>query len=253
MANSEQKMLSYLRLLVFLVAANIASIGAAETWKVGSQEDFVPFNYVENGKYVGIDVEILHTAVDAIGVTLDHRPTSWRRALLDFGAGKLDAIFQLTPTPERFDNWHMVGPLRTTQTVFMTRANSAVDDIHDLSDLSGLIVGAVAGYTYGHAFDNDDTIFKEPSVDDFTNVRKLLLGRSDIVVGGFETLKYVVNELNAQDKVRFLATPLVVRDRYIAFQRTPDGYAKAQRLQEQLDLMHSEGIIPEIIQSFLQK
>lgn len=240
------------RLIAFIAALALsASAAGAETWKVGSQDSFVPYNFVQDGEYTGIDVEILESAANSINVTLRHFPTTWRRALLDFEAGKLDALFQLTPTHERFRKWHMVGPIRTTQTVFMTRTDSQIVDIKGLPDLSDLVVGVVAGYTYGHKFDDDPQIEKEPSVDDFTNVRKLLLGRSDVIIGGRETLNYIVRELNAQDKVRILPTPLTVRDRYVAFHKTPEGLDKARRLQAQLDKMADDGVLQAIINRFL--
>lgn len=244
-------MMTLFRVAVCTLAVFYVSLATAEVWTVGSQEDFVPYNYTQGQDYTGIDVEILETASNSIGVTLEHFPTSWRRALLEFDSGNLDAIFQLTPTPERFRKWHMVGPLRTTKTVFMVRKDSTLNDVGDLTDLLDLVVGVVAGFTYGHEFDTDDRIVKEQSVDDFTNVRKLLLGRSDVIVGGRETLTYVARELNAQDKLRLLPTPLVETARYIAFRRTPDGALKAERLQAELNRMTKEGLVQAIIESFL--
>lgn len=245
-------MLASLRGFIFSVCASLGTLASAEVWVVGSQDGFAPYNYLENGRYTGIDVEILRSAAESMGVTLEHVPTTWRRALLDFDAGRYDALFQLTPTDERFRSWHMVGPLRTTQTVFMTRADTDIEDIKALSDLEEMVLGVVASYAYAPELDNDTTIAKEVSVDDFANVRKLLLGRSDVVVGGRASLKYVVRELNAQDKVRFLPTPLVVSNRYIAFQRTPEGYTKAQRMQVELDRMRTDGVISDILESFLE-
>lgn len=226
----------------------------AETWIVGSQEGVPPFNYFSaSGSYDGIDVDILNEAAESIGVTLEHRPMPWRRALLDFEAGKLDAVFQLTPTPERFAKWTMVGPLRSTHTVFATRHDSAIQDITALSDLNGLTLGVVAGYTYGHPLDHDKTLIKEVSGDDFGNVRKLLLGRSDIIVGGRATLVSVIRELNATERVRILPTPLVERDRYIAFSRTADGIDKGLRLQAALNDMRQSTRIAEIINFHLNR
>lgn len=241
-------------LLTIVVAIALAVAPArAETWVVGSQEGFGPFNYTVDGRYSGMDVDILEEAAAMIGVTLDHRPGPWKRALFDFEAGKLDAMFQLTPTPERFEKWNMVGPFRTTRTVYVTRKDSPIVDIRSLEDLEGLVIGVVSGFTYGSAFDVQDDLIKEESTDDFTNVRKLLLGRSDVIVGGNATLDYVADELNAQDKLRVLPTPLVERDRYIAFHRSPRGDDQARRMQAALDRMHSSGRILEIVKKHLEK
>lgn len=236
---------------VLLCAIALAGTSKAESWIVGSMEGFAPFNYTVDGQYGGIDVQILDEAARAIGVELDHRPLPWNRALLDFQLGNLDAVFQLAPTPERFEKWHMVGPLRRTRTVFVTRQDSPIDDIRALDDLDGLIVGVVAGFTYEEQFDHHPDLTREMSKDDFTNIRKLLLGRSDVIVGGYATLVHVANTLNAQDKLRFLPTPLVEQERYIAFPRDERGRAQAERLQTAIEGMHTSGRIQEIVQAHL--
>ncbi|AAV96275.1 transporter substrate-binding domain-containing protein [Ruegeria pomeroyi] len=225
----------------------------AETWVVGSMEGFAPFNYSINGEYSGIDVQILNEAAERIGVTLDHRPLPWKRALLDFETGQLDAVFQLAPTPERFQKWNMVGPLRRTRTVFATLKGSPIQDIRSLSDLDGLVVGVVSGFTYEARFDSYQLLQREASLDDFTNLRKLLLGRSDLIVGGYETLHYVASELNALDKLKFLPTPLAEHARYIGFHRTPEGDDMARRLQAELERMQANRIPPEYLRYYFSR
>ncbi|MGJ8610272.1 MAG: substrate-binding periplasmic protein [Octadecabacter sp.] len=233
--------------MTLLTAVFVSGAACAETWIVGSMEGFAPFNYTVDGEYSGIDVQILNEAAAEIGVTLDHRPMPWKRALLDFDAGSLDAVFQLTPTPERFETWNLVGPLRNTSTVFVTLESSPVQDIESLDDLDDLVVGVVDGFTYEDGFDTRADLSREVSQDDFVNMRKLLLGRSDVIVGGYATLRYVAEELNALEKLRFLPSPLTEQERYIAFHRSPEGDEQARRLQAVLIQMHASGRIPEIV------
>ncbi|MEP4035560.1 transporter substrate-binding domain-containing protein [Pseudophaeobacter sp.] len=225
----------------------------AETWVAGSMEGFAPFNYSVGDEYAGIDVQIMNEAAARIGVELEHRPMPWKRVLLAFESGELDVIFQLAPSPERFANWHMVGPLRRTRTVFVTTSDSPIQDITELEDLEGLMVGVVAGFIYEEAFDNHPDLLREESLDDFTNIRKLLLGRSDLVVGGYATLLYVASELNALEKLRFLPTPLSEYSRYVGFPRTPRGKEMAERLQKELNLMQASGRMDSILRSHLAR
>ncbi len=225
----------------------------AETWVVGSMEGFAPFNYSIEGEYSGIDVQILNEAAARIGVSLDHRPLPWKRALLDFETGQLDAVFQLAPTPERFQKWNMVGPLRRTRTVFVTLKDSPIQDVHRLSDLDGFVVGVVSGFTYEAHFDLYQPLQREASLDDFTNLRKLLLGRSDLIVGGYETLHYVASELNALDKLKFLPTPLAEHARYIGFHRSPEGDDMARRLQAELERMQANRIPPDYLHYYFSR
>ncbi len=242
-----------MRMLVLFAGLFCSVQASAETWIVGSMEGFAPFNYSVDGEYSGIDVEILEEAAETVGVELEHRPMPWKRALLDFEAGSLDAIFQLTPTEQRFAKWNMVGPLRTTRTVFVTRAGSELVDVKSLEDLQSLVIGVVDGFTYDRDFDADTRFTKEYASDDFANMRKLLLGRVDIIAGGQATLAFVIRELNAQEKLKILPTPLVEQARYIAFSRSPDGDEKAMRLQSAIENMHNTGRISEIIHSYLER
>ncbi|WP_058316576.1 substrate-binding periplasmic protein [Cognatishimia activa] len=246
--------LRYLLITSLLSLWVTTGFGLAETWVVGSQKDVPPFNYFDaQGTYVGIDVDILEEAAALAGVTLAHRPMPWRRALLDFESGQLDAVFQLTPTPERFAKWNMVGPLRSTRTVFITRVGSSIEDIETVNDLNGHVLGTVAGYTYGHEIDEDTNLNKEISTDDYGNVRKLLLGRVDVIVGGQTTLLSVIDDLKARDKIRILPTPLVIRDRFIAFPKDDRGSAMAKRMQTALDELRLKGRIAAIIAGYVDQ
>jgi polar amino acid transport system substrate-binding protein len=250
--------LKVMRLLLRVVPALLALVLApadavAETWVAGSMDSFAPYNHTQDGECVGSDVQILDEAAASIGVTLEHHPLPWKRALLDFRAGNLDAVFQLAPTPERVEQWNMVGPLRRTRTVFVTRADSPLRDIATLDDLQGLVVGTVAGFTYDGGFDDRTDMIREASKDEFTNVRKLLLGRSDVIVIANPALNFVVEELNARDKLRILPTPLADEDRYIAFHRTPEGDLRARRLQQAIESLHASGRIQEIILSHVAR
>ncbi|MBO9474828.1 amino acid ABC transporter substrate-binding protein [Shimia sp. R10_1] len=237
---------------VVCLASSASSIDA-ETWIVGSMEGFAPFNYSVGGEYRGIDVEILNEAADKLNIELEHRPLPWNRALLDFSAGNLDAIFQLAPTSERFEKWNMVGPMRRTKTVYVTLAESPIVDIRSLADLDGLIVGVVSGFTYENAFDRSPDIVREMSKDDYTNILKLMLGRSDVIVGGHATLTHVIDEMGLNEKLRFLPTPLVEQGRYIAFPRNRAGDEMAGLLQKALNDMQISGRIEEIILEYFAR
>lgn len=225
----------------------------AETWRVTSMEGFGPFNYTKDGEYTGIDVIILNEAASNIGVKLDHTPLPWKRAIFNFEHNEFDAIFQLAPSEERLAKFNMIGPLRKTRTVFAVTSQSPINSFSVLADLSGLTVGVVSGFVYEEDFDKDVTIIKEEAPDDFSNIRKLLLGRVDIVVGGEATIKYVAKELAATKKLRILTQPLAQQERYIGFHKTLDGDDKGKRLQYEIDNMHASGRIKQIIEEQLSE
>lgn len=227
--------------------------GARETWDVASMEDFVPFNFSRDESYVGIDVEILEEAARRLDVRLRHHPLPWRRAIMEFEAGRFDALFQLTMTQARERDYVMVGPLRQTRTVWMVRSGDPVRDIPDSVSIGDRVIGLVSGFVYSPVFNSDTSLRKEYSSDDATNIRKLLMGRTDVIVGGSETLVFVANAMGVRDQLRILPTPLTVQNRYIAFHRTPEGLERAARFQSVLDEMSASGRTIQIVHDFLNR
>lgn len=219
----------------------------ADIWNLTSMEAFAPYNYSRNGIYQGIDVEILDTAARDMGVTLRHHPLPWRRAMLTFDKGEVDGLFQVTVTETRLTSWRMVGPLRMTRIVYVTRADSPLRDIATPVDLQDLTVGVVRGFTYGEGFERMDHFRRERSLDEETSLRKLLLGRCDVAVIGQSNAHYVSDMLGIRNALRVLPTPLVEEGRYIAFHRDARGMALADRLQPVLDRMHADGRIDRIL------
>ncbi|WP_420006013.1 substrate-binding periplasmic protein [Arenibacterium sp. LLYu02] len=242
-----------LLLSLLTTGAAAQTSGAHETWNLASMEDFVPFNYARDESYVGIDVEILEEMARRLDVRLRHHPLPWRRAILEFEAGRFDALFQLAMTQERERDYVMVGPLRQTRTVWMVRKDDPVHDIPDYASLRDRVIGLVSGFMYSPAFNSETSLRKEYSSDDAANIRKLLMGRTDVIVGGSETLVFVAKALGVSDQLRILPTPLTVQNRYIAFHRTPEGLERAARCQAVLDQMSASGRTIQIVHAFLNR
>ncbi len=219
----------------------------SETWVMAGMQDFAPYNYVENGKLIGADIDILTAAAARLRIEMRFVPLPWRRALLAPGRGEADGLFQLTPTAERFRTWLMTGPLRTTGIVFIVLADSPLRDFTNLDDLTGLSVGVVNGFSYSPAFDGASNFHHEGSIDNETSLRKLLLGRADVILGGAANFYYAIEQLDVADRIRVLPTPLDIQGRYVGFTRTPAGQDKSERLGHVLTLMHTEGQISSIL------
>lgn len=216
-------------------------------------EEFPPYNYMNKGRFVGADIDILTEAAMRLGIGMRFVPLPWRRALLAPDMGEADGLFQLTPTPERYRSWLMTGPLRATRMVFVVMADAPLRDFTNLDDLSGLSVGVVDGFSYTPGFDVATHFRHEGSVDDETSLRKLLLHRADVIVGGEANLRHAMRKLAVRDRVRTLPTALDIQGRYVGFSRTPAGQEKSDRLGAVLTRMHTEGRIAAILRSRLGK
>lgn len=216
-------------------------------WRLVAMDYFPPFNFVQDGRFGGIDIDILSEAARDMGVRIDFVPLPWRRAMMAFQSGEVDGMFQLTPTPQRFRDWCMTGPLRATRMVFATLAGSPITDFAGLQTLRGRTIGIVNGFTYTSEFNAAGHFTREGSVDDETSLRKLLLGRVDLMLGGQPNILHAAATLGVRDAIRILPTPLQVQPRYAAFLREPARMDKAARLQAALARMQMDGRIDRIL------
>ncbi|WP_311758127.1 substrate-binding periplasmic protein [Paracoccus broussonetiae] len=221
--------------------------GTDPAWRMVAMDYFPPYNYVSGGRFMGIDVDIMAEAARDMGVRIEFVPLPWRRSLMAFQSGEVDGMFQLAPTAQRFRDWQMVGPMRSTRVVLATLAGSGVQDFTGIADLRGRVIGTVNGFTYTPEFNTAPHFTREGSVDDETSLRKLLLGRVELIVGGQPNILHAADKLGMRDAIRILPTPLDVQPRYTGFLRDPARLEKAALLQDSLARMQMDGRIDAIL------
>ncbi|MBF0462586.1 MAG: amino acid ABC transporter substrate-binding protein [Magnetococcales bacterium] len=233
---------------ILLLVAGWAAPVQAETWQVASDDNLPPYNFSLRGKRVGLNVEIVEAILKSIGVTPLHRALSWTEVLASLENDDIDIAFHLVGTKERFARYHMIGPLRIGTTVFMARKE---DTIHfqQLEDLKGLVIGVVRGFAYTEEFDKADFLDKLPASSNLTNIRRLLLGRVDLVVGDMNMLQYLATQDGRMKDLQFLPKELGRVPRYLAMPKSRSS--KAERVQEAFTKLEQQGVIKKIIQSWL--
>lgn len=241
--------LAFTVLLLFI--SGIPGSTSAQHINIGSAEKFPPFNYTDKGgNYIGIDVTIIEMILDEIEVTYSHKPRPWKRAIAEFESGRTDMLFQLTPKPERFTNWYMVGPIRKNISAYFVKADSKIQEIKSLSDLKGLRVGVMNGYKYFKEFDEANIFTKDPVHHTVQNVRKLFKGRVDVVIETEQVFKYEIKMADLEGAIRMLPTPAVESTRYAAFRRTYKGKHLSELFQNKLDELKSKGVIQQTVDTW---
>ena len=89
--------------LVFLLVSLLTfSLGLATTYVVGTSADFPPFEYVQNGKYVGFDIDLISAIAKMEGFNVSIRDMSFDSLIPALKAGVIDiAIAGMTITNQR--------------------------------------------------------------------------------------------------------------------------------------------------------
>lgn len=217
------------------------SLHAAEIWRIACDDNFPPYNYVDSGKVVGLDAEIVEAVVKQAGAKAIFEPQPWSRVQDMLERGTVDAAFQFVGRPDRFEKYFMIGPHRMGHTVFASRddANIVYDGV---KSLRGFRIGMIRGYTYGAEFDNATDLHKEATAGDYLQlVRMLVAGRVNLIIGDREALRHFARHAGLQARMKLLQPAFAEVPRYIAVPRSKP--AIAARMEKALaDLRRNGGL-----------
>lgn len=199
---------------------------AAEVWRIACDDNFPPYNFVDNDRVVGLDAEIVAAMVKQAGA-------------------EVDAAFQFVGRPDRFEKYFMIGPHRMGHTVFAARSGRDIP-VQDVNALRGYRIGAIRGYTYGPAFDNAAGLTKDTTAgDNLQLVRMLAAGRVDLIIGDREALSHFARQAGLHAQMQVLQPVLSEVPRYIAVPRSKP--AIAARLDTALAELRRNGGLAAIL------
>ncbi|MAG77065.1 MAG: hypothetical protein CL811_09925 [Colwelliaceae bacterium] len=188
------------------------------------------------------------TMVDMLAAIEEHSDLKFNLKLMptarvqqSFIAERIDSYF-----PE-LDEFRPDDSCRTVS--FMKKAIVAVNlaskpPITDISQLEGMRVGAVIGYSYGKAIANNPKINLHRVDDDNINIRKLLTGRIDAIIGDAHSTLNAINELKATDKVNIdVSQPISLLDVFFVFQPTEQGVKQCLETSKAIEILREKGLL----------
>ncbi|MDX9744632.1 MAG: transporter substrate-binding domain-containing protein, partial [Arcobacteraceae bacterium] len=114
--------------------------------RIGMDSDYAPYELVdENGNYVGIVVDYIHTFEKILGIRFEIvKDKSWDELLNMAKRGELDMLTNITKTPERSKYLTFSEPYRETPTIIIDNENGSF--IGTLKQLSNKRVSVEKGY-----------------------------------------------------------------------------------------------------------
>ena len=117
----------------------MTSLAWAETLRLLTEE-YTPFNFRDNGRYVGIGPDQVFKIMDRAGIPYSVEMVPWARAIGSAGSDPLTCVFLAVHTEDRDKRFKWVEPLMLSPTTLMKRAGSDVAP-KTLDDAKKLIVG----------------------------------------------------------------------------------------------------------------
>lgn len=182
-------------------------------------EPWAPYAYQQDGVNYGLDYELVDTAFQRMGITVEWEFLPWKRCLLMLEHGEADGILDMYRMPER-ETWLEFSsvPLSRAQGA-MYYAKARPHPFTDIEQLRGLKIGVLAGYIYFPGFNDMDHFIREPAPTHEANFGKLLLGRVDMVISDRRVGHYVLAQMGVADQITVSPTPLSGGDLYLALRK----------------------------------
>ena len=126
----------------------LADVKKAGKLTVATSPDFPPFESLEGGKVVGIEVDIMELIAKDLGVEIEFVQMDFDSVLAAIESAKYDcAMSGITVTPDREKNMLFTKPYYSAAQVIVVKADSA---IAGKADLAGKTVSVQTG-THRHS------------------------------------------------------------------------------------------------------
>ena len=121
---------------------------------VATNAEFPPYEYMEDGKIIGIDAEIAQAIADKLGMELEINNINFDAIIPAVQSGKADiGVAGMTVTEDRKESVDFTDTYTTaTQVIIVNKENPAVEG----ADLAGKKVGVQLGTT-GDIYASDET------------------------------------------------------------------------------------------------
>ncbi|WP_267427875.1 transporter substrate-binding domain-containing protein [Methylobacterium sp. GC_Met_2] len=177
-------------------AASLDAIKARGTMVVATEDSYKPFEYVENGKPMGLDHALLALLRKDVPFRIDQQIIPWTGLLAGVATGKYDvALTAAVITPDRIQSLAFTMPIAEATQYYVVRADET--RIKGVPDLAGKTVGVQSGgASYAALADLEPTLAKTGGklgkVVQYTSLpdayQDLANGRLDYVINGVVNL-----------------------------------------------------------------
>ena len=221
---------------------------ADDTLIVGTNAEFPPFEYIEQGNIVGFDVDLINEISKIIGKKVEFKHMAFDSLLIAMQAGKINCIISgMTATDERRQYVNFSEPYFVSKQAVIVPEDS---DIQKFEDLKGKKIGVVIGYTgdmvVTDMYKDTSSITRYEATGQV--IMALTAGKVDATVLDMEPAKkYVANNKG----IKVLDTALAEEEYSIALPK--DNTALLEELNKALKTLKENGTYDKIYAKYFNK
>ncbi len=216
---------------------------------------YVPFFMTVEGKFTGLDVDVLQEAARRVGIKLEFGLMPWRRIESELARSRESGVacafgFSRTDKREQFLEFGKVSLNTTEYTLFV---RNETPGIVKLDELEGKTIGVRAGFRLPDIIASGVALKRwrvaEVSTDT-VNFQKLALGRVDAVLADRSIGLYTLRQLNLRG-LRIVSPALMRFDTYLVFAKSSFSPALAAAFDRAFLSMLQDGTMERLHAPYL--
>lgn len=206
----------------------------AQTITLVGEDDWYPYSAQKDGKLRGFAVEVIEAAYASVDVNVTFKSAPYARCLMLVETGQeLGCFDSLKDSKLSADFLFHQEPIFKAEIGIYGLSNSEDSGLR-ASDMRGRKVGLTHGYTYTDSIDKDGSIQREEAPTDLSNLRKLLLKRSEYSLVYTRIVDHLVHRYPQEFKGKIKQVGTINIDRlYVSFSKKREESVKYAALLDQ--------------------
>lgn len=125
-----------------------AYISKQKVITVGVVDSNEPYTYFRNGNIKGYSIDFMNMIQEVSGLKIEYRMGNWTNIYHSFLNGELDAINEISFTPEREKFIAFSDPYHIRRTVIFVRSDSGIKAADNITSLKGRRIGYIKDIFY---------------------------------------------------------------------------------------------------------
>lgn len=217
-------------------------------------EEWPPYNFIRDGKVVGISTELIEKALQCTGIEYEIVLYPFKRALLTVQKTPNTMLYTVARIPQREDKFVWLGPLHPRK-VYLYKLRSRTDiQINAVEDINKYHTGVLAGGSIEQFFlsngihnSNYDLVNKSKQL-----LKMLFAERIDLIPGDPFDLAYQMKELKLDYSLIEIAFFLADEGGYYMVANKNTSPRVLEKIQNALQEILATGARDQIIQEYLK-
>jgi polar amino acid transport system substrate-binding protein len=246
-------------ILAFLLLSVIHALSKEKKIFSIGWDPWMPYQHInENGRLVGLDVEMLQTIFSEMGCKLEYKEVPWKQLLPAVKRGQIALAAGASKSADRMKYAYFSNPYRTESVVLFVRKGEQ-KAIKHLSDIIGtnLKIGILKGNYYGQNFEllMKNKNFKahiQTVTQDVINIKKTLNKRID----GFLSDQFAgisaINKEGAFNRFDIHPVPITSSDIHVMFSKKNCLPYDVKHFNDVLKKLKKNGHLKQIIHRYFQ-